>query len=259
MDARDEVGGAGHYSRFWDTYVVEQFERNKRAVGRDFEYPGDEWGSPTEWEAQFQRLFTPAGVHEWERAIEIGQGSGKYSIKVLSQSAAVLHAFDVSAEFLKVCERRCQDWVRRGRLRLNLLNTDRPDYILAETTRHGWRRRVDGFYSIDSMVHVDLQYLVSYLITAGLVLRPGGKLILTLADATSDAGWRKLLEDIKPFFPLQGRPSAKFEWLNPFFVVQILMRIGFTVDLVDALHRDMRIVARLGDPAKADALERYLR
>ncbi|MGH8542407.1 MAG: hypothetical protein ACREX3_01915 [Gammaproteobacteria bacterium] len=111
------------------------------------------------------------------------------------------------------------------------------------------------------MVHVDLQYLIVYLITAALTLRPGGKLILTLADATCDRGFRKLLTDIQRTWITQNRPlgRGKFEWMSSDMVRLILPRLGFEVDLLDTLRRrDMRVIASLIDPQRADALETFI-
>ena len=68
-----------------------------------------------------------------------------------------------------------------------------------------------------------------YWLSAHELLRPGGKLIMTVADATRDVGFKKLIADIDTFFPAQGRPSSKFEWLSPDLVNCVLGRIGFDV------------------------------
>ncbi|MGH7564950.1 MAG: hypothetical protein ACREK5_11095 [Gemmatimonadota bacterium] len=248
------------YARHWDRYVRRWFE-TKTARGTDLEMPGDEWGDPAHWDELYRSLFLPAGASEWQRAVEIGQGSGKYTVKVLSNSEAALRAYDVSAEFLQVCEQRCHDWIAAGRLSLHQLNVDRPTLMLDELDGSEWRRRVDGFYSIDAMVHVDLQYLIVYLITAALVLRPGGKLILTLADATGNLGFSKLLGDIRPLWKTQDGTvgSGKFEWMSPDLVRSILSRLGFEIDRLDTTKRDMRVTASLTDPSRADTFEAFIR
>jgi hypothetical protein len=132
--------------------------------------------------------------------------------------------------------------------------------MLADLSAAGWRREVDAVYSIDAMVHVDFQYLVAYLLTASLVLRPGGRLVLTLADATTSLGFRKLLEDIRPFYPAQTDPSivGKFEWLGPEVVRATLLRLGFEVDVLNQNYRDMFLIAALRRPRLGQPLERYL-
>jgi hypothetical protein len=93
------------------------------------------------------------------------------------------------------------------------------------------------------------------------VLRPGGKLVMTLNDVTHDPGFEKLIRDISWTFPVQGRPlgSGKFEWLSPDILTSTLPRLGFEIEKLVHKGRDLEVVAELVDPAGADALEPYLR
>ena len=89
------------YSRTWDHYV-ETWEQWKKIEGEDWRWPGDEWGSPELWESNYRRFFV--GAEGWERAVEIGQGSGKYTERVLGGNDSVaLRAYDISPKFLEVC------------------------------------------------------------------------------------------------------------------------------------------------------------
>jgi len=247
------------YARFWDKYA-ETWNQIKPSLGESCVWPGDEWGNAATWEDMFQQLFVRAGVTTWERAVEIGAGSGKFTLRVLGASSAQVRAYDVSAQYLKVCENRCGEWVQKRRLSLNLLNTSMASHMLSDLRACGWQRRVDGFYSIDAMVHVDLQYLIAYLLTAAVVLKPGGKLVLTLADATSALGFPALLQDICWTFPLQASPlgSSKFEWLSPDLIRTVLTRLGFNVDWFGGNGRDLWLVATLVDVQTADGLGHYL-
>jgi SAM-dependent methyltransferase len=249
--ADQENKSRGLYAPVWDDYA----ETWTATFGDRHAWPGDEWGDPASWAKTFDLLFRAAGVSGWQRAVEIGPGSGKYTIGVLENSPATVRAFDVSAKFLDVCRRRCEGWIRNERLSLHLLGIERADQMLVDLQAAGWRGVVDGFYSIDAMVHVDLQCVIAYMLTAGLVLRPGGKLILTLADATSELGFAKLVDDIRWHFPLQGQPSAKFEWMSPDLVRSVLHRLGFTIDLLENTGRDLYLVASLSDPDASSALE----
>jgi Methyltransferase domain len=235
-------------------------EEHKPSNPEELAWPGDEWGNAASWDDNFKQLFERAGVATWRRAVEIGAGSGKYTLRVLGASAANVRAYDVSAQFLKVCEDRCKDWIGKGRLDLTLLESTSPSHMLSDLQACGWQRQVDAFYSIDAMVHVDLQYLVAYLLTAALVLKPEGKLILTLADATTALGFATLLGDISWTYKWQANPtgSAKFEWLSPDLIQTVLTRLGFKVDLLDNRARDMLLVATLHDVAMADGLSRHL-
>ncbi len=258
MSANEGARSGSHYGRYWD-YYVDNWEDLHSENGR-FEWPGDEWGNPLAWERLYRSLFVPARVASWERAVEIGPGSGKFTQKVLKNSSAQVRAYDVSEKFLEVCETRCAEHIGRERLSLHLLGGLEPDEMLSDLLSCGWERRVDAFFSINSMVHVDLQYLVVYLVTAGLTLRPGGKLILTLANVVSDLGFEKLIRDIAWTFPVQSRPlgSGKFEWLSPDIVRSLLPRLGFEIDQLDDRQRDLAVVASLSDPALPETVREAL-
>lgn len=240
----------GIYADYWDQYV-DQYTGDS--------WPGDEWGDEAWWNETFDRLFVPAGVAGWNQAIEIGSGSGKYTERVLGANGCTVHAFDVSERFLNVLSERCATARAAGRLHLTLLNGSDPDQMLRTIEQNGWSGSADAVYSIDAMVHVDLQYLVSYLLTAGLVLKPGGALVMTFADACTDSGFKKLIGEIRAQFPRQAdrRPSAKFEWLGPEVVRVVLERLGFTVRLLYE-RRDLEIVATLTYPERSAALRTYL-
>ena len=239
---------------------------NLRGDRTDLPWPGDEWGNPDGWRDQFETLFSRAGVTEWRDAVEIGPGSGKYTLELLNAvPGARVHAYDVSSSFLAVCAERCQEEIEAGRLRLERLESQHARELLDDLERHELAGRLDGFYSIDSMVHVDLQYLVVYLLTAALTLREGGHLVLTLADAVSDKGFAKLMEDASLYYPRQGQPSGKFEWLGKELVTDLLARLGFEVVFMDNYvtrrpgeGRDICLVARLHRRDLAEGLQHHL-
>ena len=240
--------------RTWDRYLETWKEEHN--AGDRFQWPGDEWGSPETWEDLYTNLFVASGASSWRHAVEIGPGSGKYTERLLTRSEAVVRAYDVSADFLGVCARRCSRWVDEGRLELHLLDGQEPAELLDDLINAQLRRKVDAVFSIDAMVHVDLQYLVVYLLVAALALRPGGKLILTLSNAVSEEGFAKLLHDIGWTYPQQGDPrgSGKFEWVSPEIVRFVLTQFGFDVWIPAGEGRDLWTVATLVDP---DAPERF--
>ncbi len=241
---------AGHYAVAWDGYVEQYLAKAANEPAKS--WPGDEWGDPAQWDVVFEALFVPAGVAEWRRAVEIGPGSGKYTLKVLGAGPVTVRAYDVSAAYLQVCEQRCRSEIESGRLSLHLLGTQ-PEEMYEELQDAAWRRTVDGFFSIDAMVHVDLQDLVTYLLTAAATLVPGGTLVLSLADATTSGGFDKLLDDIRFFHATQGHPSHKFEWLSPELVRTVLERLGFELYTLSYLNRrDLYVVAHLARPEQAD-------
>ena len=259
MDSNKAEDPKSIYGTFWDDYIKTWPERNERHGGKHT-WPGDEWGAPHTWDDVFKSLFVRAGVQSWQRAVEIGPGSGKYTLKVLGASSAQVRAYDVSTAYLDVCRTRCQASIDEGRLTLHPIDIKAPNQMLADMEAARWRGKVDAFYSIGAMVHVNLQYVIVYLLNAALTLKPGGKLLLTLADATSHLGFVQLLKDICWAYPAQANPrgSAKFEWLSPDLVRHVLDRLGFVVDWLNNDGRDILLVASLAKPESASALQEYL-
>jgi SAM-dependent methyltransferase len=252
-------GRASFHGRIWNRYV-------RHALAADpGTRPGDEWGSAAVWGWRFGALFEPAGVAEWRTALEIGPGTGKYTRLVLERSPALVHCLDVSRAFLGLLEQELAAFVAAGRVRPALLGGERPDEVLAYCETQGLRRRLDAVFSVDAMVHVDLQYLVAYLVTAALCLREGGALVMTLADPTTTRGFEKLLDDVRRYYPKQGRPTPKFEWVSRDIAVAVLERLGFRILRCDTpappggAARDLFVVATLAAPATADIHERVLR
>ena len=239
----------------WDYYVRSWSKRDTTGLV----WPGDEWGHESGWEDVYKEYFVPADAEKWEKAIEIGQGSGKYTLRVLEGSGVQIRAYDVSRAFLEVCETRCRSWIESDRLSLHQLKIEEPAQLYGETVQTGWERKVDAVFSINAMVHVDLQYLIVYLLTAALVLRPGGKIIFTFANAITDRGFWKLMRDIKETFPNQGklRAASKFEWLSPEVIQNILPRLGFEIDYLGNTGPDdveFKVLATLKDLEPGEAL-----
>jgi hypothetical protein len=242
-------------SSLWDQYVADWEEHFSR---EEFDWPGDEWGSSKLWEVVHRKMFVPAGVNDWHRAVEIGPGSGKYTLQALRNPELTVRAYDVSRSFLEVCEERCETAITEGRLSLHLLEAQHPYEMVSDLTAAGWRGEVDAFFSIDAMVHVDLQDLIVYLITAALTLKPGGKLLMTLSNATSDLGFKMLLKDIVKCYGQSAGPYGRFRWLSPQISETILPRLGFRVDFASTVPRDTHLTATLTDPDVARHFEKFL-
>lgn len=230
----------GSNKEFWDTYV-----EGWKGDG----LPGDEWGNPRSWDATFRRFFV--GAQSWKQAVEIGPGSGKFTEKVLGNRDVRVRGYDVSTKFLEVCRRRLPS----DRLDLRQLDTSTPAFLLDDLA--DWKRQVDAIYSIGVFVHIDLQYLMPYLIAAAAVLKPGGKLIATFGNATTDVGFQRMLEDIRPFW---SNPGGKYEWLGGCVLESVLPRLGFEIEsLTEPNGINMTVVATLARPETGDDLARYLR
>lgn len=246
-----------NYSEYWDRYVTQLFPKTDRREG--IQWPGDEWGNERRWKRLFGHMFEPCDVAGWEAAVEIGQGAGKYTRMVFDAAPRCsIAAFDVSAEYLKICGERLGAEQAAGRLHLNVLEGRRADEMVLAIERLGLARKLDAFYSMDAMVHVDLQYLVAYWLTAALTLKPGGYLIMTLADATSEDGFNFLVSRISRFYSRQGQPVGKFEWLSKDIVRTVLPRLGFEIVRLEnppgGRGRDIQLTAKLVDPEAARAV-----
>src|SRR5262249_1279309 len=122
---------AGGYGAYWD-YYVDNWETYHQSDGANLKWAGDEWGNPQGWEGLYQELFSASGVAQCQRVVEIGPGSGKYTLKVLESSPCRIRAYDVSQRFLTVCETRCREWTERQRLSLHLLHAVRPNELLED-------------------------------------------------------------------------------------------------------------------------------
>ena len=223
------------YKTLWDSYVIREKDK---ATG----WPGDEWGNPQGWKRLFDNYFLKYGASDWEKVVEIGAGSGKYTIFMLQNSEARVLNADVSHEFQKVCQNRISVLGFDHRVNYLLLGIYHKT-LYRKLKDMDWVEKVDAVYSIDSMVHVDLQYLAAYLITAAKCLRIEGKLILTLANSCSDKGFKKLVLDVPNMFHNQGNPSPKFEWLSPEAVKDFLERIGFKIREFSTGGRDIVLTA----------------
>ncbi len=233
---------------YWDHYVAKQFNQMNEKVeyGRPkYKFPGDEWANPQFWAKVIDELFVKNLPCHAQYLVEIGPGSGKYSLLVLDQyKDAKLKCFDISAQYLNVLKKRCKQSIDQGRLEPVLMDNDYR-FLYNQLVHSQWIGKVDCLFSIDSMVHVDLQYLIVYWITAALSLRKHGKLIMSVADPTTDVGFTKLLSDIPEYYPLQGKPSDKFEWLSADLVQSVLSRLGFEKIEFSNLDRNLWFVATL--------------
>lgn len=254
------------YGELWDRYVAESFPKLQESDSR-LTYPGEEWGNEQSWQRIFDKLFTPSGVANWDAAIEIGGGGGKYTERVLRANDKVrVFGFDVSKNFLDATAARLGDFVANGRLTLTEIDSVAPDAMTTLIEKAGLKRKVDAMFSIDAMVHVDLQYLFTYWVNAAQVLKPGGRILMTLADPTTESGLQKITRDIRKFYKFQGRICPKFEYLSEEIVRHALGELGFEIESLDAWSywdgrpaRDLYLIAKLVDVAKAETFRDALR
>jgi SAM-dependent methyltransferase len=238
---------ADDYAQYWDLYVQSIFPQIRAAhdpAAERLRWPGDEWGTPDVWDKIYAMVFAPELDPPPARAIEIGPGAGKYTAMVLDHCPAVeLLALDVSPAYLAVLAERLAPAIAAGRLSTAQLLPE-CDHFSRLVEARGWQGSVDLVFSIDAMVHVDLQYLVAYWMASAKALRPGGRMIMSVADATSPYGFEKLIADVPTYFATQGKITSKFEWLCPPMVQHVLDRLGFDVRFFPKLAgRDCWFVA----------------
>ena len=92
---------------------------------------------------------------------------------MLQASQSQILAADVSSKFQEVM---CQNLVDKGldsRV-VPVIIENRARSLLDHVEGNAWLGYVDAFYSIDAMVHVDIQHLIVYLMTASVCLKPDG-------------------------------------------------------------------------------------
>jgi len=237
------------YAADWDNYVdqwrvfAEQEPSNRGR--RDLVYPGDEWGTPEEWSAYadtYLRPFVPAdgsGI-----AVEIGPGAGKYTLQLVPSVRRVL-CFDVSARFMEIAKSRLLDHVQAGKVEFELLRQLNAYEIQRAVAGRDLLGRVDLFYSIDSMQHVELHTLFAYMVNATACLKPGGHLTMTIANCLSDEGYARLVGEAGWCYG-GSRPSHQFYFLSAEIVRSLLRRLGYEVVRLDDSGRDINFVGRRG-------------
>lgn len=236
------------YIRGWASSQVEDGRLPKKS------WPGDEWGRKMHWQQTFRSMFLEFGARDWRHCVEIGAGSGKYTELLLEHSDSDIVTFDISPAFLDVLRRRLATDVNAGRVIPVLLEGKSSSEILDFLDDRGLTGRLDALYSIDAMVHVTLQHLITYLLTAAVCLRKGGMVLLTLPNATSEEGFATLLRDARRCYNQQQDPNVpRFEWLCPELVTDVFARLGFETQFVLPFggsmseYRDLHLVATLTD------------
>lgn len=248
----DDAAAAGPYGEAWNEYV-----ENSSGAGEDQSWPGDEWGTPELWDRWFHLLFGCTGVQGWERAVEIGQGTGKYTQRVLEAGCKEVLACDVSGQFLELCRQRLSHHVGAGRLHLQQISESNPDAVQEACRERGWIGKVDGLFSMDTFVHLSFTHVVCYLLAATEVLAPGGFVVLTFADGSAEAGFQKLVQDLDRTIRRQGHPTTGcFHWITPALLRQTAERMGYQVircEVDPEHHRDGHFVATFEDAQKAAA------
>jgi SAM-dependent methyltransferase len=226
------------YVRHWRTYVKGE---PRSVTPESLAYPGDEWGRPEEWEALAERYLLPY-VPPGGMAVELGQGSGKYTLHVLRNAARVV-CFDVSRKFIGIAGERLAEARESGAVDFEHLEM-RDCYEIRDALKaRGLLGRIDLFFSVDAMVHVELHTLAAYFVNASLALSDGGHLVMTLATATTGLGFDRLMAETGWSYGGM-RPSHQFYFVSPELVRFVLEGLGFEILALDQPSRDLTVVAR---------------
>lgn len=220
----------------WDIYVNACEQQNI--------FPGSNWGDKALWDSWFLHGFVEQLPPTARVFVEFGGGAGKYTERVLRHyPESIVYSFDVSPKFLGVMTEHLRHYVDSGRLVPVLMNSD-PDFV-ENFLRERGVTSVDCLFSMDAMVHVDLQILIHYWrLAAKLLIAPQGAMVMTVANALSDLGFQKLMGDVKSFYPCGGTASMQFRWLCEPMVKDLLSRVGLPNFTVIPNGRDLFFVAR---------------
>ncbi len=235
------------YGQNWDTYVRNSewyAEREPSNKGRtDLVYPGDEWGDPKAWRDysdKFLRPFLPddsSGI-----AVEIGQGSGKYTLEVIDKVNQII-CFDVSQEFINIAQNRMSQYYEAGKVKFELLKLRDCQEILKILKDEDLVPKVDLFFSIDSMVHVELHTLMAYFMIASKCLKMGGHMTMSVASCTNDLGFARLIEEVPWYYGGWKKISHQFYFLSKEIVYYLTDKLGFEIVEFDE-NRDINFTAK---------------
>jgi len=245
------------YADDWDEYVwrFSEYAKNEPTnVGRtDLKYPGDEWGTPEEWTAYantFLKPFLPddlSGI-----AVEIGPGSGKYTLEVVDKVKRMI-CFEVSKEFMRVAKDRLSQYIAQGKVEFELLKLWNCNEILKGLKSRNLLGEVHLFFSVDSMIHVELHTLIAYFVNAAISLRLGGYIAMGVASCTNEKGFRRLLYET-PWCYGGMRPSHQFYFLSKDIVHFVTQQLGFEIVLFEE-NRDINFVAKKVKEVSIEAFE----
>lgn len=240
----DEINS---YGENWDVYVRNSewyAKREPSNKGRtDLVYPGDEWGNPEAWSAfanKFLRPFLPddfSGI-----AVEIGQGSGKYTLEVIDKVNQII-CLDVSQEFINIAQNRMAQYYEAGKVKFELLKLKDCQEILKILKDENLVSKIDLFFSIDSMVHVELHTLMAYFIIASKCLKMGGHMTMGVASCTNDLGFARLIEEVPYYYGGGKKVSHQFYFLSKEIVYYLTDKLGFEIVVFDE-DRDINFVAK---------------
>jgi predicted TPR repeat methyltransferase len=236
---RSYAGDWDEYVKHWEKYARLEPTNKGRT---ELVYPGDEWGTEAEWDAYAASFLHPYLPKDGSgTAVELGPGSGKYSLRVIDRVERLV-CFDVSEKFMRIASERLAPRQGSRDVRFELLKVSNCYEIRDTLARHGLLDKVDLFFSVDSMQHVELHTLIAYWINAAESLKIGGHMVMTVATCTTEQGFDRLLSETGWVYGGM-RESHQFYFLSRDLVRYCLERLGFEVVRLEE-HRDINFVAR---------------
>ena len=268
LNANENRQQQSKYGNTWDRYVVRRFPKIKSITpyaeiqlepwrvlntkDQQYDWPGDEWGDRDTVARLLDESLTSALDNNARYLCELGAGAGRYTVIALERfREATVLSFDVSAEFEKALKKRCKSFIKSGRLRTYLLNAE-PFHFIRTAKQENLIGKIDGIYSFDSMVHVDLHTLFVYWASAAKMLRPDGVLAMNVANACNENGFMKLLHDASVVYKKGGNAAGGyFMWISQEIVESTLSRLGFETAYPKGNGRDLSFTARLVDPDRS--------
>ncbi|MGX9962991.1 methyltransferase [Roseomonas sp. F4] len=224
-----------------------------------------DWARDAGAQRVFDKLFAPARPDQWLRVLEIG-GGGRFAERLLALApAAQGWCFETWEATRAAAASRLAPLIAGRRLDLLALDPMRPGLMAETLEAAGQAGQVDAVFAIDALLQADLSLLTACWLNAALILKPGGRLLMTLADPTTPSGFQKILRDIRRFHRFQGRPCDRFGYVATDMVRAVLDRLGFVVDLLEPWSnhegrppRDLYLSAHLAFPERAVALRAAL-
>jgi len=210
----------------WDRYVESMV-----ALGL---VPGDEWANRERWESIYNGFLSKQAVKgEVRKFVEIGQGSGKYTLMALADHKPELAiCCDVSKRFLDYCEERISKTMPEATVRYELLPPKNRYALMDSVLKHTGPETVDLVFSIDVMVHVEAPLILNYLMNANSLLRLGGTVVMQVANGSTSSGVERMLEDVEPIHGPDEHFEGKFQWVTPSLITRMATRAGLEVELM---------------------------